>query len=65
MSLWRKRQIMEKQSEHNEVCESCGGFGDHGIEEESGMPYTCYACCGVGTVKILESLEDKCLIVKH
>ena len=61
MSLWRKRQIMEKQSERNEVCESCGGFGDHGYEEESGMPYTCYACYGTGISKS----EEVCLTMKH
>lgn len=26
-------------------CPSCGGWGDHGIEEESGCRYACY-CCG-------------------
>ena len=61
MSLWRKRQIMEKQSERNEVCESCGGEGYHGIEEESGMPYTCYACYGTGISKS----EEVCLTVNH
>ena len=58
MSLWRKRQIMERQSvdskessddaEQSDVCESCGGWGYHGIEEESGLPYVCYSCCGTG-----------------
>ena len=52
---------MEKQSEHNEVCESCGGEGYHGIEEESGMPYTCYACYGTGISKS----EEVCLTVNH
>lgn len=32
------------------VCDSCDGTGDHGIEEESGCLYTCYACCGTGRI---------------
>lgn len=31
-----------------DYCESCGGFGDHGFEEETGNPYVCYACGGTG-----------------
>jgi hypothetical protein len=34
-----------------ETCESCGGFGDHGIEEETGCLYTCYCCYGTGKVR--------------
>jgi hypothetical protein len=30
------------------VCSSCDGFGDHGVEEESGCLYACYACGGTG-----------------
>ncbi len=33
-------------------CESCGGEGYHGIEEDSGSPYTCYACYGTGLVPV-------------
>lgn len=32
-------------------CPSCGGFGDHGVEEESGCLYVCYACGGSGRVE--------------
>jgi hypothetical protein len=31
-----------------DYCESCDGFGDHGVEEESGCLYVCYACGGTG-----------------
>ena len=61
MSLWRKRQIMEKCAadyaeysqwlaieELPDYCESCGGEGYHGFEEETGNPYVCYACAGTG-----------------
>jgi len=30
------------------ICPSCEGAGDHGIEEETGCPYICYACGGTG-----------------
>ena len=32
-----------------DYCESCDGFGDHGIEEETGRLYICYSCGGTGT----------------
>ena len=61
MSLWRKRQIMKhyaaEYAEYSQwlsvesapdYCESCDGFGDHGVEEESGCLYVCYACGGTG-----------------
>jgi hypothetical protein len=60
MSLWRKRQIMENYAaeyaeysqwlsveEAPDYCESCGGFGDHGLDEEDKI-YICYACGGTG-----------------
>ena len=31
-----------------DYCESCGGWGDHGFEEESCNPYVCFACGGTG-----------------
>jgi hypothetical protein len=31
-----------------QYCERCDGFGDHGVEEETGCLYTCYACAGTG-----------------
>lgn len=30
------------------ICPSCDGFGDHGVEEESGCLYVCYGCGGTG-----------------
>jgi DnaJ-class molecular chaperone len=32
------------------TCPRCDGFGDDGIEEESGHPYTCFYCGGTGLV---------------
>lgn len=32
----------------NQYCDSCDGFGDHGVEEETGCLYTCFACGGTG-----------------
>ncbi len=29
-------------------CDNCGGWGDHGFEEDSGLPYICYSCGGTG-----------------
>ena len=62
MSLWRKRQIMKhyaaEYAEYSQwlsvesapdYCESCDGFGDHGVEEETGRLYVCHACGGTGT----------------
>lgn len=34
--------------EADNYCESCGGFGDHGVEEDTGCLYVCYACGGTG-----------------
>ncbi len=39
-------------------CQSCDGFGDHGVEEESGCLYTCYACGGTGRIQV-----DDCEVV--
>lgn len=33
-------------------CPSCDGFGDHGIEEESGCRYACYACGMSGVIMV-------------
>lgn len=30
------------------ICMSCDGFGDHGVEEETGCLYVCYGCGGTG-----------------
>ena len=38
----------ESQHEVLDKCTSCGGWGDHGLEEETGCLYTCYACYGTG-----------------
>ena len=29
------------------ICPSCGGFGDHGLDED-GRLYVCYGCGGTG-----------------
>lgn len=31
------------------ACPSCGGFGDHGLDDE-GKPFVCYTCYGEGVV---------------
>lgn len=31
----------------NNICQSCGGFGDHGTDED-GCLYVCYGCGGTG-----------------
>lgn len=40
-------------------CPSCGGFGDHGVEEESGCLYVCYCCGGSGLVPESMAIESK------
>jgi DnaJ-class molecular chaperone len=30
------------------ICSSCDGHGDHGIEEETGCQFVCYGCGGTG-----------------
>ena len=30
------------------VCPSCEGCGDHGVEEDTGCLFTCYGCDGTG-----------------
>ena len=42
-------------------CESCGGFGDHGYEEETGCAYTCYACYGTGFIQVREQEAEETL----
>ena len=37
-----------------DYCESCGGWGDHGFEEDSGNPYVCHACGGTGKCHIVK-----------
>lgn len=46
-SLW-------KRTSQSVDCPSCGGYGDHGIEEESGCAYVCYRCGGDGFVPVSE-----------
>lgn len=33
---------------HRNICPSCDGFGDHGVEEETGRLYICFGCGGTG-----------------
>jgi hypothetical protein len=37
-------------------CPSCGGYPD---TDESGLPYTCFACCNTGYVWIEESYPER------
>ena len=30
------------------ICPSCWGHGDHGVEEETGCLFICYGCGGSG-----------------
>jgi len=38
----------------NNVCFSCGGMGDHGVEPDTGCLYICYGCGGSGKYFPLE-----------
>jgi hypothetical protein len=40
--------VMLTQAEATDTCMRCGGWGDHGVEEETGCLYTCYACGETG-----------------
>jgi hypothetical protein len=44
---WQEWVVLT-QAEATDTCISCYGWGDHGVEEETGCLYTCYACCGTG-----------------
>lgn len=48
---------MEKQVKNVE-CPSCGGYGDHGIEEDTGFLYICYRCGGMGYVPADELTDE-------
>lgn len=37
----------DQQYRELNICNSCGGYGDHGYDDE-GRAYLCYACCGDG-----------------
>lgn len=41
-------------------CPSCHGEGHHGIEQDSGNPFTCYLCGGLGwvTAEVAESYRE-------
>ncbi len=45
------RQVPVLKKKEPEYCKSCGGYGEHGYEEDSGKPYTCYRCGGTGYEK--------------
>lgn len=47
LTSWMEWGI-ESQYETLNMCTSCDGTGDHGVEEETGCFYTCYACAGTG-----------------
>ena len=39
-------------------CPSCYGYGDHGVEEDTGALYACYTCGCSGSVR-LSQLSDE------
>lgn len=43
-----QRETYEKELIAQGFCPKCDGMGDTGYEEESGMPFVCYACGGTG-----------------
>lgn len=47
LTSWMEWEV-ETQHEVLDKCTSCGGWGDHGFEEETGFLYTCHACFGTG-----------------
>lgn len=37
----------DEQDRALDRCPSCGGYGDHGYDDEYRL-FVCYACCGTG-----------------
>ena len=37
----------DEQSRALNFCPCCGGWGNHGYDDEERL-YTCYTCCGTG-----------------
>src|SRR5688500_4714568 len=55
---WSLAPFPDKQMT-NELCESCGGEGNHGsCDEEGGLPYTCHRCGGTGKEPPIAKLDD-------
>lgn len=55
-SRWATDPGAEATAVAMNLCPSCGGFGDHGYEEETGRELTCYACGGTGR-RVVECRE--------
>jgi hypothetical protein len=45
--LWEE-YADDEQCRALNLCSSCGGSGNHGVEEDTGCFYTCYLCFGTG-----------------
>jgi hypothetical protein len=41
-------QAREARYAAENVCPSCGGTGDHGVEPDTGCLFVCYSCAGTG-----------------
>lgn len=51
-SEWSENPPQASRVEYFETrvdCPSCGGWGDHGLDDE-GKVYTCYTCYGEGSI---------------
>ena len=46
-AAWQAHLAREAYLRALNECESCGGFGDHGVDED-GCLYVCYGCGGTG-----------------
>ena len=43
----RQEESMLAYYKHINLCPTCDGHGNHGVDEE-GLPYVCYSCGGTG-----------------
>jgi hypothetical protein len=46
-AAWQEWLAREAHYEAINCCTHCGGFGDHGLDED-GCLYVCYGCGGTG-----------------
>lgn len=53
----------EAYHRENNICPSCGGFGDHGCDED-GLLYVCYACSGTGLYTV-PTISSKTFFTKE
>jgi hypothetical protein len=45
---WCQEVALEEYCKHQNICYSCGGWGDSGVEPETGLLYICFTCGGSG-----------------